>query len=64
MGMRSMLNNLIIFMFFLQFKCCGVTNKADWYLVTNGTLPSSCCSVRTEQCDDGWSEVRPLKTEE
>ncbi|XP_046907405.1 tetraspanin-4 isoform X2 [Hypomesus transpacificus] len=39
-----------------MFKCCGVTNKTDWYLVTNGTLPSSCCSVRTEQCDDGWSE--------
>lgn len=40
-----------------QFKCCGVTNKTDWYEVLNGTLPSSCCSVRTEHCTDGWSEV-------
>ncbi|TDH03488.1 hypothetical protein EPR50_G00163300 [Perca flavescens] len=39
-----------------MFKCCGVTNKTDWYDVLNGTLPSSCCSVGTEHCVDGWSE--------
>uniref|UniRef100_A0A8P4KK18 Tetraspanin n=1 Tax=Dicentrarchus labrax TaxID=13489 RepID=A0A8P4KK18_DICLA len=39
-----------------MFKCCGVTNKTDWYDVLNGTLPSSCCSVGTDQCVDGWSE--------
>ncbi|XP_067426645.1 tetraspanin-9-like isoform X1 [Thunnus thynnus] len=39
-----------------KFKCCGVTNKTDWYDVLNGTLPSSCCSVGTDQCVDGWSE--------
>lgn len=49
---------LIIFhCLFSQFKCCGVTNKTDWYDVLNGTLPSSCCSVGTDQCVDGWSEV-------
>ncbi|XP_029364357.1 tetraspanin-9 isoform X1 [Echeneis naucrates] len=40
-----------------MFKCCGVTNKTDWYDVLNGTLPSSCCSVGKDQCVDGWSEV-------
>ncbi|KAK0143845.1 Tetraspanin-9 [Merluccius polli] len=39
-----------------DFKCCGVTNKMDWYKVLNETLPSSCCSVDTHQCVDGWSE--------
>ncbi|XP_049926273.1 tetraspanin-4 isoform X2 [Epinephelus moara] len=39
-----------------MFKCCGVTNKTDWYDVLNGTLPSSCCSVGTDQCVEGWSE--------
>ncbi|CAL8264475.1 unnamed protein product [Gadus morhua 'NCC'] len=39
-----------------MFKCCGVTNKTDWYGVLNGTLPSSCCSVGAHQCEDGWSE--------
>ncbi|XP_072225150.1 tetraspanin-4 [Leuresthes tenuis] len=39
-----------------MFKCCGVTNKTDWYEVLNGTLPASCCSVGTEKCDTGWSE--------
>ncbi|XP_061555852.1 tetraspanin-9 isoform X2 [Phycodurus eques] len=39
-----------------MFKCCGVTNKTDWYEVLNGTLPSSCCSVGIDQCTDGWSE--------
>ncbi|KAF0032184.1 hypothetical protein F2P81_014474 [Scophthalmus maximus] len=39
-----------------MFKCCGVTNKTDWYDVLNGTLPSSCCSVGMDQCVDGWSE--------
>ncbi|KAG7504740.1 hypothetical protein JOB18_015464 [Solea senegalensis] len=39
-----------------MFKCCGVTNRTDWYDVMNGTLPSSCCSVGMEQCVDGWSE--------
>ncbi|CAL8305512.1 unnamed protein product [Merluccius merluccius] len=39
-----------------MFKCCGVTNKTDWYKVLNETLPSSCCSVDTHQCVDGWSE--------
>ncbi|XP_074511179.1 tetraspanin-4 [Sebastes fasciatus] len=39
-----------------MFKCCGVTNKTDWYDVLNGTLPSSCCSVGTVRCVDGWSE--------
>uniref|UniRef100_A0A672YVM5 Tetraspanin n=1 Tax=Sphaeramia orbicularis TaxID=375764 RepID=A0A672YVM5_9TELE len=39
-----------------NFKCCGVTNKTDWYEVLNGTLPSSCCSVGADPCVDGWSE--------
>uniref|UniRef100_A0A1A7WH10 Tetraspanin n=2 Tax=Iconisemion striatum TaxID=60296 RepID=A0A1A7WH10_9TELE len=38
-----------------MFKCCGVTNKTDWYDVLNGTLPSSCCPVGEEKCDE-WSE--------
>ncbi|XP_059901903.1 tetraspanin-4 [Gadus macrocephalus] len=40
-----------------MFKCCGVTNKTDWYGVLNHTLPSSCCSVGAHQCVDGWSEA-------
>ncbi|TNN82264.1 Tetraspanin-4 [Liparis tanakae] len=40
----------------VSFKCCGVTNKTDWYDVLNGTLPSSCCSVGTDRCVDGWAE--------
>ncbi|TKS88142.1 Tetraspanin-4 [Collichthys lucidus] len=47
---------LVIHIFHDKFKCCGVTNKTDWYDVLNGTLPSSCCSVGTDQCVDGWSE--------
>lgn len=43
--------------FFFQFKCCGVTNKTDWYEALNGSLPSSCCSIETDQCINGWSEV-------
>uniref|UniRef100_A0A3Q0SBN5 Tetraspanin n=1 Tax=Amphilophus citrinellus TaxID=61819 RepID=A0A3Q0SBN5_AMPCI len=39
-----------------MFKCCGVTNKTDWYNVLNGTLPSSCCSVGTDTCVEGWPE--------
>nr|XP_054598094.1 tetraspanin-4 isoform X2 [Nothobranchius furzeri] len=38
-----------------MFKCCGVTNKTDWYDVLNGTLPSSCCPGGEEKCDE-WSE--------
>ncbi|XP_013874882.1 tetraspanin-4 [Austrofundulus limnaeus] len=38
-----------------MFKCCGVTNKTDWYDVLNGTLPSSCCPVGKDRCV-GWSE--------
>ncbi|KAJ7989991.1 hypothetical protein DPEC_G00310220 [Dallia pectoralis] len=40
----------------IMFKCCGVTNKTDWYQVTNGTLPTSCCTNRIDRCVDGWSE--------
>lgn len=59
---RILLNPKLFFFFFFilysfQFKCCGVTNKTDWYDVLNGTLPSSCCSVGMDQCLDGWSEV-------
>ncbi|KAM9528909.1 tetraspanin-9-like isoform 1-T1 [Salvelinus alpinus] len=43
-----------------MFKCCGVTNKTDWYLVINGTLPYSCCSGGMDQCVEEWTEVRPL----
>lgn len=39
-----------------MFKCCGVTNKTDWYEVLDGELPSSCCSVGTDPCMDGWTE--------
>ncbi|KAM8722248.1 tetraspanin-9 [Acanthopagrus schlegelii] len=39
-----------------MFKCCGVTDKMDWYVVLNGTLPSSCCSVGADPCVDGWGE--------
>ncbi|XP_077474135.1 tetraspanin-4 [Stigmatopora argus] len=39
-----------------MFKCCGVTNETDWYEVLNGTLPSSCCSARIDQCTEGWIE--------
>nr|XP_046209182.1 tetraspanin-4-like [Oncorhynchus gorbuscha] len=39
-----------------MFKCCGVTNKTDWYLVVNGTLPFSCCSGGMDQCVEGWIE--------
>lgn len=39
-----------------MFKCCGVTNKTDWYLVINGTLPFSCCSSGMDQCVEGWIE--------
>lgn len=39
-----------------MFKCCGVSDKADWYDVLNGTLPSSCCSDGMTHCVDGWSE--------
>uniref|UniRef100_A0A3B3DK79 Tetraspanin 4b n=1 Tax=Oryzias melastigma TaxID=30732 RepID=A0A3B3DK79_ORYME len=39
-----------------KFKCCGATNKTDWYGVLNGTLPVSCCSVEAADCDEGWSE--------
>ncbi|XP_014047780.1 tetraspanin-4 isoform X1 [Salmo salar] len=39
-----------------MFKCCGVTNKTDWYLVINGTLPFSCCSGGMDQCVEGWIE--------
>ncbi|XP_029364358.1 tetraspanin-9 isoform X2 [Echeneis naucrates] len=46
-----------------MFKCCGVTNKTDWYDVLNGTLPSSCCSVGKDQCVDGWSEATPERHE-
>lgn len=48
---------LILYCLLFQFKCCGVTNKTDWYDVLNGTLPSSCCSDGTDQCVNGWSEV-------
>ncbi|XP_054861314.1 tetraspanin-9 isoform X3 [Amphiprion ocellaris] len=41
-----------------MFKCCGVSNKTDWFDVLNGTLPSSCCSVGTQRCEDGWSEIQ------
>ncbi|XP_056263197.1 tetraspanin-4 isoform X2 [Pseudoliparis swirei] len=47
---------LVIHIFHDEFKCCGVTNKTDWYDVLNGTLPSSCCSVGTDHCVDGWTE--------
>ncbi|XP_055779626.1 tetraspanin-4-like [Salvelinus fontinalis] len=39
-----------------MFKCCGVTNKTDWYLVINGTLPYSCCSGGMDQCVEEWTE--------
>ncbi|XP_020341770.1 tetraspanin-4 [Oncorhynchus tshawytscha] len=39
-----------------MFKCCGVTNKTDWYLVVNGTLPFSCCSGGMDQCVEEWIE--------
>uniref|UniRef100_A0A672YVW3 Tetraspanin 4b n=1 Tax=Sphaeramia orbicularis TaxID=375764 RepID=A0A672YVW3_9TELE len=48
---------LVLHIFHDKFKCCGVTNKTDWYEVLNGTLPSSCCSVGADPCVDGWSEV-------
>ncbi|XP_017287719.1 tetraspanin-4 [Kryptolebias marmoratus] len=38
-----------------MFKCCGVTDKKDWYAVLNNTLPLSCCSAGEAKCD-GWSE--------
>lgn len=50
----------VSYLLFSQFKCCGVTNKTDWYDVLNGTLPSSCCSLEIGQCVDGWSEVSLL----
>lgn len=42
-----------------MFKCCGVTNKTDWYVVMNSTLPLSCCStgmITGGHCEDGWTE--------
>ncbi|XP_063327128.1 tetraspanin-4 [Pelmatolapia mariae] len=39
-----------------MFKCCGVTNKTDWYNVLQGKLPLSCCSVGTQTCVEGWTE--------
>uniref|UniRef100_A0A4W5PA74 Tetraspanin n=1 Tax=Hucho hucho TaxID=62062 RepID=A0A4W5PA74_9TELE len=39
-----------------MFKCCGVTNKTDWYPVFNGTLPFSCCSGGMDQCVEEWIE--------
>ncbi|XP_035626573.1 tetraspanin-4 [Oncorhynchus keta] len=39
-----------------MFKCCGVTNKTDWYIVVNGTLPFSCCSGGMDQCVEEWIE--------
>lgn len=40
-----------------MFKCCGVTNQSDWYEITaDRKLPSSCCPVGTDDCEDGWSE--------
>lgn len=39
-----------------MFKCCGVTNKTDWYNVLQGKLPLSCCSVGTQNCVEGWTE--------
>uniref|UniRef100_A0A8C7MRQ3 Tetraspanin n=1 Tax=Oncorhynchus kisutch TaxID=8019 RepID=A0A8C7MRQ3_ONCKI len=47
-------NNYAIFV--SKFKCCGVTNKTDWYLVVNGTLPFSCCSGGMDQCVEEWIE--------
>ncbi|CAI5682378.1 unnamed protein product [Oreochromis niloticus] len=40
-----------------MFKCCGVTNKTDWYNVLQGKLPLSCCSVGTQTCVEGWTEL-------
>ncbi|KAJ0058603.1 hypothetical protein NL108_017720, partial [Boleophthalmus pectinirostris] len=40
-----------------RFKCCGVSNKTDWWEVLEGTLPASCCSMDTDPCVDGWTEV-------
>ncbi|XP_061568894.1 tetraspanin-4 [Cololabis saira] len=40
-----------------MFKCCGVTNKTDWYDVLNGTLPLSCCPLGLDTCTNGWSEA-------
>ncbi|KAK7881112.1 hypothetical protein WMY93_032290 [Mugilogobius chulae] len=39
-----------------MFKCCGVSNKTDWWDVLEGALPASCCSVGTDPCVDGWTE--------
>ncbi|TWW64337.1 Tetraspanin-9 [Takifugu flavidus] len=47
-----------------MFKCCGVTNKTDWYEVLNGSLPSSCCSIGTDQCINGWSEEETTSLQE
>eukprot|EP00063_Salmo_salar_P072946 XP_014047781.1 PREDICTED: tetraspanin-4-like isoform X2 [Salmo salar] len=47
---------LVLHIFHKEFKCCGVTNKTDWYLVINGTLPFSCCSGGMDQCVEGWIE--------
>ncbi|XP_033827723.1 tetraspanin-4 [Periophthalmus magnuspinnatus] len=40
----------------MMFKCCGVSNKTDWWDILEGTLPASCCSVGTDPCVDGWAE--------
>ncbi|KAJ0001092.1 hypothetical protein NQD34_006112 [Periophthalmus magnuspinnatus] len=41
----------------MMFKCCGVSNKTDWWDILEGTLPASCCSVGTDPCVDGWAEI-------
>ncbi|XP_028843647.1 tetraspanin-4 [Denticeps clupeoides] len=42
----------------IMFKCCGVTNKTDWFPVMESTslLPQSCCLNEQRSCTRGWEE--------
>uniref|UniRef100_A0A3Q2DJN4 Tetraspanin n=1 Tax=Cyprinodon variegatus TaxID=28743 RepID=A0A3Q2DJN4_CYPVA len=53
---RSQLSLFSSLCFCVQFKCCGVNNRTDWYDVLNNDLPSSCYLGLTKEPGKEWNK--------